>query len=358
MRLTLFGAHESEGWVSMTQHAQQLEHWLRLLAPSDWTINTPQPPPPLPGVYGRLVSRTLRYPLWARGEQGDLNHLTDHSYGALLALLDPARTLVTVHDVAPLRFPGRAGGASGLAWQAAWQQVRRAHTIIAVSAFTAAELAHFGVDQARVRVIHEGVADHWRPLTVNREALARRLGLPSARFVLHVGSTQPRKNLPTLLHAFALLRRDHPDLALLQIGGQQTVELAALAEELGISGAVRFYGKADLPLLMACYSGCELFAFPSRYEGFGLPVLEAMACGAPVVAADTSSLPEVVGDAGLLANPEAPEALAAAMQQVLANPALRTDLRRRGFARAGLLTRERSARATLACYFDLIGANP
>jgi glycosyltransferase involved in cell wall biosynthesis len=170
-------------------------------------------------------------------------------------------------------------------------------------------------------------------------------------YVAFLGTFEPRKNLPTLLRAFRIVRDRH-DLLLALVGrrGWLYEPIIALIDELGIRPAVCVIEDAPRTDFPAILSAATAFAFPSLYEGFGLPPLEAMACGTPTVVADTSSLPEVVGDAALLHPPTDHEALADALLRVLEDESLRTTLRARGIERAAHFTWERSARETLAVY--------
>jgi len=255
--------------------------------------------------------------------------------------LDVARTVITVHDVAPLRFPGRRAGLSSLAWRLAWQGVRRVRHVVVDSAFIAGELAALlRAPRERFTVVGAGVASRFAPRppdVVN--TVRRRYVRPGQRLLLHVGHTQPRKNLPTLLQALALLRQQGLDVVLVQVGGGETRELRELREA-GVAYCTGPVPDRELPPL---YSAADVFVFPSFYEGFGLPVLEAMACGTPVVAARAASLPEVVGDAGLLVDPHSPEELAHAIARVLGDDALTHELRQRGIERAHEFTWQRAA---------------
>ncbi len=355
--LSLFRDHPAENWPSMERYANGLENALRALAPPSLLITSKIPPAPWPIPRGLLLRRMLSYPLWSRRHQGDLNHVLDHSYGHLLFGLDPERTVVTVHDLAPLLFPGKRLGLSQLAWQLAWKGALRARRLIAVSAFTRQMLIeHSRVSPERIVVIPEGVEPAFRPLPEEAvEELRRRYALPDAPLLLHVGHTQPRKNLEGLLHALAIVRRRDSRVVLLQIGGVPTARQRALVESLGLRNAVHFLGPVSESDLIAFYNLADVFVFPSLYEGFGFPPLEAMACGTPVVASHAASLPEVVGDAGLLVDPRDPEAMAEAIYHVLQDAELAEELRRRGLERARQFTWERTARETLAVYEAMLG---
>jgi glycosyltransferase involved in cell wall biosynthesis len=173
----------------------------------------------------------------------------------------------------------------------------------------------------------------------------------SNHFILAVSNMQPRKNLSRLMQAFARARQQHGIPHKLVLVGQQlwlTENDLAQARILGDSVVLTGYvPDADLPLL---YNAADVFAYPSLYEGFGLPVLEAMACGTPVITSNLSSLPEVAGDAALLVNPYSVEEMSDALVQVLTNGALKTSLRERGLARAGTFSWERTARQTVEVY--------
>ena len=185
-------------------------------------------------------------------------------------------------------------------------------------------------------------------------------------YVLSFGNTKPHKDVPTLIRAFAVLAEADPELRLLLVGPDQPGYVASVlaSSDSGASGAdgvasrIRFTGWVGDAALRALYAGAAAFAFPSRYEGFGLPPLEAMSVGTPVVVAAASSLPEVVGDAALTFPPGDHAALAAALARVLAEPRLREELAERGRARAAGFSWNRTAAATLELYESLLASAP
>jgi glycosyltransferase involved in cell wall biosynthesis len=235
--------------------------------------------------------------------------------------------------------------------------LRAADAVIAVSAFLKRQLVEqVGLPPAAIRVVPEGVdTDLFSPRRMPADGPAR-FGLPAdRRWILYVGSEQPRKNFLTLIRAFADVRRSRPDLALLKVGQPEVLDqrdrALALARALGVADHVHFIGHAAerLPDL---YNLADLFVFPSLYEGFGLPPLEAMACGTPVVCSNAASLPEVVGDAAVTCEPNA-LALAEAMARVLDRPELARNLARRGRAYAQTQSWARVAEATAEVYRDV-----
>jgi glycosyltransferase involved in cell wall biosynthesis len=213
-----------------------------------------------------------------------------------------------------------------------------------------------GIPAGRVAVIPLGVEPNFQPIRDEAflNALRHKYVLP-ARIVLYVGTLEPRKGLDTLVAAFAILATDLPhDLVIAGKRGWYTEGLFRQVTQLGLESRVHFTDYVpdeDLPGLLNL---ADLFVFPSRYEGFGLPPLEAMACGVPVVTTTAASLPEVVGNAALLVPPGDAEALTAALRRGLTDAGLRADLRGRGMERARCFTWEATARRTLQVYEELL----
>lgn len=300
---------------------------------------------------GRILWEQLVLPAALRRAAVDVYH--GAAYALPLASRTPA--VVTVHDLSFFRLPETFPRAQGAYLRAATRRaVRRAAALIAVSEFTRRELIELvGADPARVFSVPNGCDPACRVLSADAvEAWRVRTRLPE-RFILTVGTLQPRKNLGTLIEAYARLRGQDPTAPELLIAGAPGwggEDLAGQTRALGIAEQVRFTGYVpgeDLPLL---YNAATLFAYPSRYEGFGLPVVEAMACGTPVVLAAASSLPEVAGGAGLAVDPGDSEAWAGALAALLADPDRRAAMRAAGLARAARFTWERAARETVAVY--------
>jgi len=256
--------------------------------------------------------------------------------------------VVTVHDLSFLHYPQsfRALNRSYLRLFAQLS-VRRARRIIAVSESTKRDLVHwYSLPPDKVDVVYNGVDSGFRPLPSEQVAAFRReAGLPD-RFILFVGTLEPRKNVVGLLEAYARLPKDRPPLMLVGGKGWLYDEIFARVEALGLSGEVRFVGYVAAEALPLWYNAAELFVYPSLYEGFGLPALEAMACGTPVVTSTASSLPEVVGDAGWLVDPTDTDGLAAAMAQVLGSREWREQMRVEGLIQAETFSWEKTALTT------------
>ncbi len=311
----------------------------------------------------------LLAPLWTAATEAVMHHtltpLLDgldifHSSEVLLWKQPGAINAVTIYDLTGLLFP-QHHTADTLEHQ--WRKYRfaqeEADLIIAISEATKRDIeTHLGIPARRVRVVHGGVDPAFHPIE-KRPAVARQLkplGLTPGHYILHVGTLEPRKNLVRLIEAYHRLRQKRttptPPLVLAGAQGWMYQEIYARVETLHLERAVRFLGWVDRAALPALYNGAILFVYPSIYEGFGLPVLEAMACGVPVVTSNAASLPEIVGDAGLTVTPEDTVGLSETIAQLLDTPDLRAELRRRSLARAQQFSWKRAAQKLLTAYSE------
>lgn len=311
-----------------------------------------------PWKMAALVSVLVRVPMDSVVGEADVFHATDH----LLPYLGAMRSVFTLHDVAFLRCPETHLPSNRWFLRLAMPRfLRRADAIIAVSEYTRNDAVHFyGVAEDKIHVIPEGVNVRFRPVEDARrlDEVRRRYQLPE-KFVLCVSTIEPRKNLVTLWEAYGALRSEGRAEKLVVVGrtGWLVEKTFARLRELGLEGDVVFPGSVldeDLPVL---YSLAQCFAFPSRFEGFGLPPLEAMACGCPVVCSDSSSLPEVCGDAAMLFPPRDTGALAEALRAVLDDGALRDRLRDAGLRQASRFSWDIAARRTSEVYRAVLARN-
>jgi glycosyltransferase involved in cell wall biosynthesis len=270
-----------------------------------------------------------------------------------------ARTLLTVHDLSFVRDPGSATPTlRRYLNQVVPRSVARAHHVLADSEATRADLIElFHTPPEKVSVLYSGVHASFQPVTneIALSAVRARHGLGHAPFILAVGTLQPRKNYVRLIQAFASVSRLSPGLNLVIVGGKGWLydSIFAEVERLGLRQRVVFPGFVADQDLPALYSAARVVAYPSLYEGFGLPILEAMACGTPVVTSTAACLPEVAGDAALLVPPTEVDALATALDRALRDAGLRADLVRRGLERASQFSWENSARQLLKVYAEL-----
>ena len=312
------------------------------------------------GAKSSVIRSLTLVPAALRRLRIDVFHGMDHVGIPLLGRT--GKYVVTVHDVIPLILPETFTPRHRLVVRMALARVRRKADLVVVPSHAVKRdvVRRVGFPADRVVVTPEGCEPRFRPVRSD-EALrgaAARYGLPP-RYVLAVGTLEPRKNLTALLEAFARLRRGGavgPELRLVLAGARGWLDepIFRTVRALGLEAAVHFPGFIDDDDLPAVYSGAALFVFPSLYEGFGLPPLEAMACGVPVVTSNVSSMPEVAGDAALLVDPRDVDGLAAAIVRVLRDEELRDRLRGAGVARARRFSWEATARQTLDAYAAVI----
>ncbi|MFQ5849621.1 MAG: glycosyltransferase family 4 protein [Candidatus Binatia bacterium] len=316
-----------------------------------------------PWSSSRLTERRLaglwyriRLPLWVEGWTGrlDLFHATDF---LLPPVMPGTRTVVTIHDLSFVREPDTALPAMK-AHLTKWvpDALRRADHIIAVSEATRRDLMElYQTPPEKTTVLYHGVGPEFRPVTDSSRlaGVRQKYRLGERPFILSLGTIQPRKNYQRLIQAFAQM---DSSVELVIVGRKGWLYDAILDEvtRQNLAERVRFIGfvaEADLPAL---YSAATLFAYPSLYEGFGMPVLEAMACGTPVIASNQSAVPEVIGEAGLLVNPRDVTAIASAMSRLLSEPTLREQSSHAGRAQAAKFTWTAMATDLLSLYQMLL----
>jgi glycosyltransferase involved in cell wall biosynthesis len=268
----------------------------------------------------------------------------------------PCPVVLTIHDLYFINYPGRHRPVyDAIVTRAARTYAARATAIISDSEYSKREIvARLGVSAAKVSVIPVALGGEFKPASLTAAARAR-YALTSP-YVLYVGNFNPHKNIPRLIRGFALLPgpvRSRHTLVLAGGYGEGRPALARLAESLGLADRVIFSGRVEDADLPALYSEAAVCVTPSLEEGFGSTVLEAMACGAPVITSNRAALPEMVADAGLLFDAEQEQELASVLARVLSDPALVDDLRCRSLARAGLYTPARTTGRILTLLRDV-----
>jgi glycosyltransferase involved in cell wall biosynthesis len=365
------GTYTRELLGALTRVAPAHEYYLADLGPRLGAARVPQLGPgeydawierlagSVPRAWKVLPNRVRNF--WIARQAADLGAAVFLATNFLGVFHRTFRTVLTVHDLSHVHHPQDTYPAMArkLARDLP-RQVDRAHAILADSESTKRDvIAHLGVPRPRIHVVYPGVASSFRPVgdKAAQEACRRRYGLPE-RFLLHVGTLEPRKNLTRLIEAFRRLTEEPRfDLGLVLVGGKGWHDdaITRAIDEFPRAGRIVLTGRVpreDLPLI---YSLAEVFVFPSLYEGFGLPVLEAMACGTPVITSSVSSLPEVAGDAALLVDPESVTEIAAAVRGVTADPELSGLLRRLGLARAAAFPWDATARKISALFEETVG---
>lgn len=285
-----------------------------------------------------------------------------HDPNGVAPFLGPSRgvsRIVTIHDAFTYVCTDKQNWLDNFRYHSQLPTAgRRADVVITVSESSRRDLIRYlNLLPARLVVVPEGVDPRFRPVTdgTERRVVRDRYGI-EGRYLLYVGGLNARKNVSGLLEAFAMVREHHPDVTLV-IGGKrqwQTTEMDQTFRRLNLNDTVHFTGYVDDADLPGLYSAAEAFVFPSLYEGFGLPPLEAMACGTPVITSNVSSLPEVVGDAAITVDPNDVANIARGIDRLLTDEVLRSELRQRGFARVARFTWEHAARKTLAVYESVL----
>jgi glycosyltransferase involved in cell wall biosynthesis len=305
------------------------------------------------------------YPLSVRVDRGSICHLASQTLATLLLFQQLPCTVVTVHDIIPYLVRGdKALSTYRNAAERAFDRIavralRRASALIAISDFTRSCLTDaLGIAPERIHVVYRAVdREAFRPRRVPAAFWQRYRLEEDQPYVLYVGSEDPRKNVATLLRAVAILRQHFPAARLIKAGSAhflaQRERLLKLVDELGLRGTVRFLDHVpdeDLPLL---YNAADVFVLPSLYEGFGLPALEAMSCGTPVIAANRASLPEVVGAGGALVDPQDAQQMANRIEELVTQPERRAVASQAALEQAARFSLQRQAEETVAVYTEV-----
>lgn len=359
----------------MRRYAQELGSSLRQITDSGWAIDslTCDPEQSITKYLGDSMSsrhaRFLKYPAMIRAlPDFDIVHIVDHSHANLALAVPHHKGVITCHDIIPL-LAARGIIDMPHGKLARWTfplRVRcmvRCEKIIAISESTKRNLVeHAGVPADKIRVVYYGCNPNFRPVPDSgsreperRDLLARHNLPENARIVLQVATATRYKNTPKLLRALHRLRSSGSDNTwLIRVGAPFFDDERQLLEDLGLADRVCHVGRVfDDVRLASYYRSADVFAFPSLWEGFGWPVLEAMACGTPVVTSNVASLPEVVGEAGVTVDPRDDHALATQIQRLLADPAEHARRAEACLAQASKFSWEKCARQTLQVYEEI-----
>lgn len=295
-----------------------------------------------------------------RDKKIDIWHATNQTLS--FALPGLKKTVVTVHDLIELLEPQSRG--SDLLARYLYSGIKRADKIIAVSNYTKQTIVdRLRVKEDKIKVVYNGVdaafheIDNFK-ITIGYKTLRQELKLDEkARVMLFVGSEHPRKNAGVAAQVLARLKTKFPELVLVKFGQPGLpagrADLLDLVDKLKMRDRVRFVNESDQSRLNELYNLADVLIFPSKFEGFGLPVLEAFACGTPVVAANATAVPEVVGAAGLMNEPDDVDSFARDVERVLSDDKSREDLQAKGLARAQQFSWEKAAAQELAVYKEL-----
>lgn len=344
----------AEKTLSMDLYADDLAAALDRIGEVVYDRITPHLPPGGP-KWRKLWTRSVRYPLLVRKtsrmDQGVL-HVLDHSYGHLCR--HHPRAVVTCHDIAEYRI-SQLSSTQFQRWKRRVEGMRSARHVIAISKNTAKDVTELlGIPGERVSVVYYGVDPVFKPCD-RKAALAKFPDLSGPELkILHVGGNIRRKNIPVLIEALGLLKKTGIPFSFVKVGKRFEPEQERLLRDTGVDRHLIYLGVRSTSELPLIYSLCDVFVFPSTYEGFGRPILEAQACGTPVVLSDSSCMAEVGGEAALYFPAEEPERLTGAILQ-LKNEALRKGLIEKGLENAKRFTWEAHARGVMEIYRKVAG---
>jgi glycosyltransferase involved in cell wall biosynthesis len=312
---------------------------------------------PMPSLHRHAVlfEHQLLEPLMLRKLQPNIVHTP----GLASPRFWHGPTVLTLHDLGFLHLPEQMSRASLYYWRyLALPGARRATRIVTVSQHARQEIAReLHLPLERIETVYNSIGEQFQAMIPPEDVVRVRATYHlSECYLLFVGTLQARKNLGALVRAFEQLAPEMPDIQLVLAGGYNAngQEILRQVEQSPLTKRIRITGRIADEDLPALYAGAQVVALPSKHEGFGLPMIEAMACGTPVVANNASSLPEVAGDAALLTDADEPEVFAAALGTVLEDTTLRADLIAKGFKRAANFRQEACARRMLEIYEDVL----
>ncbi len=310
---------------------------------------------------GDIIAQDKKFPLfdnkpffWYRLHnkfpEYDLYHFANQN---LSFLISKTNSIITCHDLAPLIVPDHP---SEKIWRRLiYYGLKKAQVVLADSDSTKRDLIRiYGISAKRIKTIYLGVEHNiFRPLN-NKEMLKKKLMISEDfKIILNVGTEKYRKNIPGVIQAFARLLFEYKNLILIRVG-KRTVRTLRLIKRLGIENNVKYFEDVTESELPEFYNAADIYIMPSFYEGFGLPALEAMSCGTPVVVANTSSLPEIVGEAGLKVNPYSVLEIYEGIKKLLDNRSLYSELKEKGITQAKKFTWQKTADEVAEVYKNFI----
>jgi glycosyltransferase involved in cell wall biosynthesis len=311
---------------------------------------------------GKRISRYILYTMSAKKSKNEINHITDHAF--LVHFLNPKNTVVTCHDLIPLVMD-RMYGRSALSplgkkiYKYNLSGILKAKRVIAVSESTKRDLIKYlKCNEENIIVVYSGVDSRFKKEKElgDLEEIKRKYNLPDSKYLLHVGNCNWYKNIPGILHSLKMLLSKDIDIILIKVGEQFTKEQKELINELGLNERIYHLGLLSDEELILVHKLASVLIYPSLYEGFGFPVLEAMACGTPIVASKVASLPEIVDRAGLLVDPNSSKEIFEAIYGILSNNDLRVGLISQGLRRAEIFTWEKTAEQTFKIYEEVLAS--
>lgn len=358
--------------ISMDVYADGLVSGLKTVRP-DWDIVELRPQTSAAGggitqKLGKYFEQYWHYPKTIKQHQADIFHIIDHSDGHLARWLASVPVVATCHDLINFLQPENASHQAALPmlssalWRYSVKGLQAADHVVTVSAHTAKDVTKLlDISADDLTVVHNAVGAAFKPLAPKlSETVFQQYDIPNDRFyLLNVGSSQPRKNITTILNALAQLVSQQeitsslPLIHLIKAGADFTVEQKSLIERNHLQGYITHVKKPDTETLVKLYNAANVLVAPSLYEGFGITILEAMACGTPVITANSSSLPEVAGNAALMVDPRDEDELVAAISSLRNDQSLQEKLVSRGLERTQSYTWANTAEQ-VACVYESV----
>lgn len=374
--ISFFPDLEDESNISMSLYTQRLAESIKKMSPK-LKINLYKPiafkcPDIISHVVDRIpylrfynkelfLSRNIIYPLMARRYQAQINHIISHNNANLVSIFEPSKTIVTCHDLQPIvAYAGSSVKPKWLKWfERRVQGMQKAARVIAISQNTKRDILKYtNVHEENIEVIYNAVDKSFKPIRDSKvlEDTKKKYGLYkiSGNMLLNVGSNQRRKNIEGILHTLKIVRNKGYDVALAHVGQMLNSQQVQVVHDLGLSGKVHDLGHVSTDDLVFLYNLSDMLIFPSFYEGFGWPIVEAFACGTPVITSNTSSMPEIAGDASLIVDPSNPKDISNAIMRILTDKDLRENLTSKGLKRAKYFRWETHAEQVLNVYEEVL----
>ncbi|MDD5467277.1 MAG: glycosyltransferase family 1 protein [Anaerolineales bacterium] len=372
MKIALLHVFSQEGWTSIDVYSRRVAEHLERLSADIEIIQVKPEPWSFPDLkvmmpYGRraslrtlglYLSRLIKYAAILRSTRADVYHILDNSYGHLTNFLDPQRTVVTYHGASNIQRWAPKGPAQ-FVYSLAYKGMLRANSIVTVSEFTRNEIIQkTDYPPERVIPIYPGLDPAFRiqSPSIRKQFRANLLDAADQIILLHVGHSAPRKNVELLYRVVAILKEKGGKHRLIRIGRISTRAQLNLIDELNIETEIIHKGQIPNLDLPPYYASADLFIFPSFYEGFGLPLIEAMACGTPVICSDSEVFHEICGPAAKYADPEDPYSFADVITQLLQNPILVNNMRGAALEQVKRFDWGETARKLLAVYRSISAA--
>lgn len=349
MNIVLFRAFRDPYRSSMAMYADTLERRIPSWLSAGESIESCELPSPTLEGWRRYWDQYVRYQRLAGRKSGSVNHIVDHGYAHLVRSLPGERTIVSFHDAVVMKVPG-VNWRTRRAFEYSVRSLTRAAAVVCDSEAARQDLrSYVDLKEERVHVVPLGIDEAFRPAE-DRQLARRRLGL-SGDIVLVIGHTQGYMNVERMIRAFGQLVTQHgSEATLVKVGMPFEPDHMRLISQLDLGDRIRMVGRVPFADLPGYYHAADVLLYVPLLAGFGLPPLEAMACGTPVVASNRGAIPEVVGDGGVLVDADDDKAMADAMAEILTQPQKRRRLVERGFERAARFEWTQTSRRMVELY--------